>query len=393
MQSNFSRKVSPFERIFLLLAMMDCPFSNQLVLEGTGTLDASRWENAVQAASEANPGSRLLYKGRSSWAQWVDCGVTPPVRNIDGAHWSADGPEGAPFLSDPMPFRDGHSCEVVLVSGDPVRVVFRTLHATMDGGGTLVWVDDIFRALRGEPLIGSASTITDVELLSRTAYPAKREQRPRNCLAPTGCIDGEDAGFVWKRVRLAGSFSKLLPQTAVSIARQAGKQGPGEVCFNVPFDLRRRIPNIRSTANLTRRLVLNVPPDATIENVQQQMRDKLARPNGDSNLLKLFCYTPLGWIKHLFNAIRRKNLRSGRFHSTGSISNLGQLPIESFRGGGFEAQTGFFIPPGTEAKPFFMTLAGCGNGVEMVVSMPKVLANNGRLERFISRIASDLKPR
>ncbi len=193
MQSNFSRKVSPFERIFLLLAMMDCPFSNQLVLEGKGTLDASRWENAVQAASEANPGSRLLYKGRSSWAQWVDCGVTPPVRDFNGAHWSADGPEGAPFLSDPMPFRDGHSCEVVLLSGDPARVVFRTLHATMDGGGTLVWVEDIFRALRGEPLIGQGSRQTGPRrglFQCAIRFAAQNTDCPVHCeLNPPACLE------------------------------------------------------------------------------------------------------------------------------------------------------------------------------------------------------------
>lgn len=122
-------------------------------------------------------------------------------------------------------------------------------------------------------------------------------------------------------------------------------------------------------------------------------RYDLEHISGDPKILKLISYAPMGWIKRLFQFLRKKSLRTGRYPSTGSISNLGRIQMELLQGGGFETRTTFFIPPGTEAKPFFMTLADCRDSVEMVVSMPKGLANNGRLDRFISNLISALKPR
>lgn len=389
---RFERKVSPIERIFTLLARIDPPFSNQMVLEGTGAFDLQQWRKAVAAACEANPGSRLIHKGRFTWARWVDTGIAAPIRHFDGSDWSGEGSEGAPFFFDAIPFKTDHSCEVVLIDGDPLYVAFRTLHATMDGIGTMLWAQDIFRALRGEPLVGSSSTITDDDLMAQSQYKAKLVHKPKRCLAPAGAMQGDSLGYVWKRTRLRGRFSKLLPQLAIAIARETRKQGPGDVRLNVPVDLRRRMPGEISTANLTRRIVLDVSPQDTVETIQEQINDRLANLIGDSKLTKLVCYAPLGWIETAFKWARRRNLRTGLFRSTGSISNLGRLPVESFRGGGFEARSGFFIPPGTEAKPFFMTLAGFDGGVEMIVSMPTSLASNGRLERFIANITAELVP-
>ncbi|MFC1888305.1 hypothetical protein ACFL4G_00975 [Thermodesulfobacteriota bacterium] len=390
--SIFFRKVSPIERIFIALDKIDTPFAIQMVLEGTGTLDESRWKKAVNKACEANPGSRLVYRGSSRWARWVDTGVAPPVRIFDGSDWSAHGPEGASFLYDPLPFKETHSCEVALVQGDPVRVVFRTFHAVMDGRGTLFWVEDVFRALRGEPLIGSSSTMTDVELVSLLDYPVKRQHRPKNCPAPTGPVDGDEAGQTWRRASVQGRFSKLIPQVAVLTAKETRKQGQGDVYFNVPVDLRSRMPNIRSTANLTRRIILNIPPEATVESVQREMMGKLDNLRGDSQLLKAFCYTPLGWLEKSMNFAMKRTLRDGLYRGTGTITNVGKLPMSTLRGGGFEAQSGFIIPPGTDSKPVFMTLSGLGDSIDIVIAMPKMLATNGRLDELLSNIVSGLKP-
>ncbi|MDA8142257.1 MAG: hypothetical protein M0036_26725 [Desulfobacteraceae bacterium] len=388
----FYRKVSPIERVFTLLHEMDKPFSNQVVLEGTGVLDVSRWEKAVAAACEANPGSRLVYRGISRWAKWVDSGVAAPIVQVDGSHWDALSSDGAPFLLTSLPFKETHSCEVVLLTGNPLRVVFRTLHATMDGRGTQLWIEDIFRALRGEPLLGASSSINDAEFVAGLSAPKRWERKKRNCLAPTGPIDGSEPGNVWRRTRVKGKFSKLLPQVAIAIGKEARKQGPCNVCFNVPVDLRARAGAARSTANLTRRIILYIPPDATPESVQQHMLEKLNDMSRDPEILKIAYYIPLKWIELFFVRFRKRNLGSGWYYSTGTLSNLGRLPIEAYEGGGFKADTGFYIPPGTEGKPLFVTLAGCGEFIEVIISMPKTLASNGRIDQLLDRIVSQLKP-
>ena len=152
------------------------------------------------------------------------------------------------------------------------------------------------------------------------------------------------------------------------------------------------MPGLHSTANLTRRIILNIPPEATAGDIQKEMEERLDNMSGDPTLIKIFSYAPQGWIKRLFLSARTKNLRQGLYRSSGSISNLGRLPMETLGGGGFDVKSGFFIPPGTDGKPFFITLSGCGDSVDLVLAMPKILATNGRLEALLSNIVSGLKP-
>ncbi|MDA8138777.1 MAG: hypothetical protein M0036_08990, partial [Desulfobacteraceae bacterium] len=392
MRAAFRRRVSPIERLFTLLHEMDHPFSNQVVLEGTGVLDEARWQEAVHAACEANPGSRLVQRGVSRWASWVDSGKAAPIRFVDGTGWSGYGPEGASFLCDPLPFKSSHSSEVLLVEGNPLRVVFRVLHAVMDGRGTLLWMEDIFRALRCEPLKGATCTLNDEQFLSDLDIPKRWDRKSRNCLAPTGAADGDDSGNVWKRVRLDGRFVKLLPQVVLAMAKETRKQGETNVCFNIPADLRYRQPGIRSTANLGHRFVVQVPPDATVDSIQQQIFEKLRNVAWESHALFFLYYIPLGLMKYILRRIRKRNLRSGLHSSTGTISYPGKLPIENFQGGGFTAKTGFLIPPSMEGKPLFAVLSNCDDAVEMLISMPKTLASNGRLEEFLAGVVSQLEP-
>ncbi len=387
----FQRKVSPVERLFIMLAEIESPFCNQVVLEGTGVLNESLWQNAVEEACEANPGSRLILKGRWIWAKWVDSGITAPIRVVDGSNWSGYESDGAPFLFDPFPYKTSHTSEVLLVNGSPPRVIFRTLHATMDGGGTAMWVLDIFRALRKEPLVGAPSTITDKELMDSLKCQTRDVLSAKRCLTPTGRPDGKEPGFIWKRTTLEGKFSKLLPQLALAVAKEARQQGPGDVRVTVPLDLRKRVPDIASTANFTRRIYLEIPPEATIDTLSRQLKEKLDHLVGDPWLGNLAIYIPMVWLKGLFIASREKDRERGFYKDTGTISNLGKLPVELFRGGGFEAQTCFFIPPEVQAKPFFITLSGYENRVEMITAMPRVLASKGRLDKFIANILTELK--
>lgn len=393
METDYLRKVSPVERLFTILAETDPPFCNTMIVEGEGEIDEAVWKKAVAEACQANPGSRLVYKGRSLWAKWIDSGVATPVRFVDGSRWSGYDSEGASFLYDPLPFKTDYSSEVLVVKGSPTRVVFRTSHATMDGTGTWLWALDIFRALRGEPLEGALSTFNDKELVAKLNFSNREPRMVRDCLAPTGRPDGDEKSFsfVWKRVTLQGKFSKLLTQMTMAAAKEARKQGQGNVRIAVPLDLRKRVPDTCSTANLSRRIILDVPPESTFEEIDLQLKHKLGNLNRDTKTGVVLTYLPSTWLKNMVFAYRTNNLKHGMYRDSGTISNGGKLPIEPLRGAGFETKSFFWIPPQLENKPFFLSTIGYNNTLEMVTGMPKNLASQGRLDQFVSNIIAELK--
>ena len=80
----YQRKLSVNERMFLASAVIR-PVANQIVVEGSGYVDMGTWQSAIEKASIANPGSRLILKGFLGSCHWRDSGINPPILQIGRA--------------------------------------------------------------------------------------------------------------------------------------------------------------------------------------------------------------------------------------------------------------------------------------------------------------------
>lgn len=389
----YKRNISFNERFFIATDRITPPFCNQMIYVGHGVFDEERWKHAIEIASKANPGSRVILKGALSFSKWVDSGEAPRLRIVDGSGWQGTGDEGAPFLQEHLDPINGPSCEVVLIKGDMLRAAFRTHHAVMDGRGTIHWAEDIFRVLRGEEPVGSGSALTDYEL-AMSFTTEGRYPPPQEFIAPTGKAENGGEGVTWKRVKVDGRYRKLLPQLSVLAAKEARRNRTGKFRLTIPVDLRQRMPGLRSTGNLTNTIYIEIPEDATIDSVSNEI-DRQIKELCDCRMYhreKLMNYVPISIMTRELKKIIKQKHAAGFYHNSGIISNLGRLDTKNFSGAGFQASSWFAIPPCQEIVPFFMVLAGSGAFVNLMVGMPRVLACNDRLEDFIERISSGLVP-
>ncbi len=396
MTKPYTRKLSVNERTFLMLDDLCPPVANQFILEGNAELDVSKFREAVNLASNANPGSRVVLKGVLGGCRWVETGITPPVREVDGSGWDGWGPAGSEFLTK-LSAKEGPTCEIILLRGNPnpqgnqLRIIFRTLHAVMDGRGTMFWVEDIFRALNGLPCVGSSSTITDTEL-ARTFQKELRTPFPVEHLAPTGRAEGGEHGMVWRHMQLAGKYPNVLARVLILCAREAWRHSKGIVRFALPVDMRPRMEGLTSTGNLTYSIYTEIRPESTVEEVTNDIARQLEekREGMLSKGDELYRYVPLWLMKNQLRKIIDGRHRNGLYSISGFISNMGRLPIQYLKGAGFEAKSFWGIPPSIEYFPFFMGIAGYGNTFEMIASVPKALATGGRLEKVMHNIAEGL---
>lgn len=396
MTGSFSRAVSPLERLWIVADQMTPPFAAQLVVEGTGSLDVKAVQTAVRAVGDANPGTRLLLRRQFGRLRWVDGGVAPSVRVVDGRAWSGQDPEGADFLRYRLcPWR-GPTAEVLLVEGAPTRLVFRMHHGVADGMGLLHWSHELFRALRGEPLVGATSRLTDHEAARRLGT-GKRARRERSCLAPTGLSDwragSRDRGSTWLRKFVPGRHSQLIPNIALFIAGRAREAGPGRVHVHVPVDLRRYLPDeAPSTGNLSGMVPVLVEPDSSADQIEDLLRSLIETGRAADVVRQV---APAGrlptWLMRLLGSAwaGRCHRRNG-WSSSGSVSNLGMLSMEALSGGGFAAETSFSLPPPSFGTCLFLLLVGRPGGVELCASVPKPLATRGRLKDFLDGLCEDL---
>ncbi|MGB5216954.1 MAG: hypothetical protein WBN66_01525 [Smithella sp.] len=386
-----ARDVSIASRLWLVAHELYPPFANQVIVEGHGRFDSEEWIRAVKLASDANPGSRLVLRGYMGMSRWVDSGQTPPLRMIDAGDWDGCSSAGSPFLKKSFSPWRGPMAEVVLIQGDPLRVAFRSHHALMDGRGTIFWAEDIFRVLRGESPLGSDTAITENELLNISNQKLSTPLQ-HNYIAPTGGAIGNEPGIIWKRTRIRGRYPRLLIQVMLLTAREAWQHGNGPVRLGISVDLRARREGIRSTGNLTNALFLEITPDTTIESLDAELASRL-REQRDGQLTwedKIIAHVPLFVLNMALRAETRRSHRTGNYRFSGFVSNMGRFSMEGFSGGGFNAEMYWAVPVCTESIPFSLVLSGAGDSVDLVLSMPRALANQQILEKTLGRICSGL---
>jgi hypothetical protein len=83
---------------------------------------------------------------------------------------------------------------------------------------------------------------------------------------------------------------------------------------------------------------------------------------------------------------------SGRYVASGIAVSMGYIPLEFFTGGGFCPSFAFAVPPLMETMPFFIGIASFEKSIEVIITMHKGLASNGRIEAIMDSITLQLVP-
>jgi len=386
MDKTYTRKLSVSERFWLGANKIYRPFANQFVIEGHGNIDYASLCHAIEVASATNPGSRLVLKGFLFGCHWVDSGITPPVRVVDGSTWDGRSGDNAPFLKRDLPSK-GPTCEVVYIKGQTTRIAFRSNHAVMDGVGMLYWMEDIFRVLRREQSIGSSSPISDYELIESISDKKEKIEHVLS-IAPTGPAGKKTKGTSWKRITITGNHSNLIGQIAVVMAKSAWTYQEGRFRVGTAVDLRQRIECSRSTGNLTNAIYFEITKDSTPESVAKDFRQRLDNKNHfvnidrgiNMNLMPIWLIGLILWI------IAKIALRRNLFTVPILISNVGRMNLDNFCANGFVADSMFAIPLGGDGAPVFVTITGSGGRIDIITSVPNLISDNGRLDKLVKDI-------
>lgn len=390
------RQLSTVERIWLIADRLAPPFVNQLVLEGEpGARPDVDWPAALARASAAVPGLSVRLRGVLGWTRWVP-GSGPRLVRVDHSQWDGQSGGGAPFLARRLDPRTGPVAELVEVGGPTPRLILRTHHAVTDGGGTLLFARALAAAARGEDPEGEAGEVLTDADLARSLGAQPEEPVPTDCPSPLGPATAAPLSVRWVRRRVAGPTHRLLARAVVALGAQVAGPRRAAVRIDVPVDLRRHDSDLRSAANLTGLLRLDVGTDLAqtepTDAVSGRIRAGLAQQSEARFplLSSTLRWLPLWLLERGARRAAETALEQGAFSTTGTVSNLGRLDLESLAVPGFAPRRAFFIPPGSPGLPLFLTLTGDDDGVTLCASAPLALASNGRLEALMDRLAERL---
>lgn len=368
---------------------LDPPRIVTMVLEGESGVTPAQWRDALRSVVDANPGVCLRIQGFRQRARWTSGGAQPPLlRIIDNSPWDGASHCGIEAIErTPLQLQAGPASELIIATGKITRVILRVRHALMDGMGVLHFFQELFRALRGAPLLGTNAAFSDVDLM-RAVTSAGWRGGGDDPIPLTGGAQGSAHGDVWQRLTFtAGPRQNLLARVAEVSARYAWSFKPGPARIAVPVNLRRHLPDLHSTMNFSGLLYVDMTPGETVDDFRRKIREGLAqnRHAACPKVAECIRYLPFGWIDRLTGRTPENYLQR-RLVETVLITNLGAVDLGPLSCAQFEPYNYYCLPLMGNS---FISLSASGRYLNIVVGMPAVYASAGRLERFLDLLREE----
>jgi hypothetical protein len=372
---------------------LDGPRIQGFLIHGQSTLSAKQWQSALDRVAAANPGAHMRLVGKLWWARWKSDGAPPRLRIVEHCDWDMLSDRGAEFINaTPLSLEQGPNIELIVAhrTDGSSLLVLRCHHAVTDGIGSMHLLEELFRALRGEPLLGSNASFSEVDLmLSVGAKPARQASTPRIKVDwLTGKPSGEQLGDEWRRISLGRPSKNLLARTAAAMAEFAHRHSEQPALFGVPVNLRRHVPGLLSTTNFTNMLRVPLYRGDGPEQFTERLKDQLAQRMETyyPRIVEVFKLLPLSWIDRMLSRTL-KNYRSKRALETAVVSNLGRFDPAVLSCPGFQPERAIVMPV---FGSVFSTLICVGEEVEMALGMPRIIAGNGRLDALVEHLRERL---
>jgi len=389
--TRYVRRMSPMER-FSLLIHQAYRYHVDGVLEGRGDVDPARLQAAVDQAAAVNPGMRVRMRGVLGFTRWVDSGIAPQVRLLPQAEWDGSSEQGAKFLDERLdPLAGGPVADVLLVPcrDGQSRLVFRTVHAAIDGRGCMHWMHEVSRALRGDALQGSTSCLRDIDVHAQHRHRLGPSP-PALTVACLPIVPPSQGGrqplkYVWRRVNLHRPISHLLPKTAQFLAQWARRQGGGAVAFTVPIDYRGLRTDEMGVGNLTGYLRLDVAEQDTPRLLMRQLNERI-RDYADCRTFPgatLLSWMPLSRLRRRIRPADEGWLyESTPGAPSGGLVSMGTVRLRDFDFAGFRA-TGIYGLPGAVGK-LNVLFGNTELGSPVLFTAPAAYNHEGQLDGLVA---------
>ncbi|WP_371502133.1 non-ribosomal peptide synthetase [Kitasatospora sp. NBC_00374] len=389
-EAAYRRPVSATEWLYLGAHRVGSAMVLQLVVEGDGDPDPERLRAALAAAAESCPGSRLVRRGR----RWIDSGRPPQLRVApDGSGPDAELRSGTAWLEDPLDLRRGPGCEVLLLPGaaGAGALVFRAFHGVMDGHGALLWMGEVFRALRGEPARPARSPLTDAGLLAEVGATGRRpalllDQRAPLTAGPAGAAGRPEA--LWRRRTLPGRHRSLTARLARAVADATGAP---RARVMVPVDLRRHHGGEPATGNLTLPVFLDLAAGESWPGAQAQLLRALAdRRELAEGFESALARLPLPAAAALLRAGRAVSLRRDRHLASAVVSHLGRISPAECSGAGFTGRTVYALPVHAPLVPVSCVAVELPDRTELTVGFQGGPGLAARADELMDRLIASV---
>lgn len=374
---SVQRTVSSNEKLYLTGARYFSELVMHSILEGSGVISTLELQAAVDKASALLPGARLRLMG----SNWVADAAAPIVEVLkDYPDFHGDITQHTHNFKDLNPSAGLTLSVQIAVKDGRTLMIFRAMHAVMDGKGMQIWIKAVFAYLRGESPQWTDSLLTEDQVLD-SSEGKKRANEPLFPYAVGPRMKSAEAGdaftFSYARRSLRGTIPAVIAKLSIGVDKFLAS-GPGERSLMlIPVDVRNDLDEeiAKSTANLSLPLMLPVSKDQSWSALSEQFLDMLSSKKHIARGVWDWLYrkVPNGPIAWLFRHYWLNSLRRGRFVVSAVISHTGRQDLDEFSSKTFHAADLVFLPCVVPISPLGLVLTETDHGTEIALVSVKAL--------------------
>ncbi|MFT4085829.1 MAG: non-ribosomal peptide synthetase, partial [Gordonia sp. (in: high G+C Gram-positive bacteria)] len=193
--------------------------------------------------------------------------------------------------------------------------------------------------------------------------------------------------FVWRQRTVAATTPAAVARACARLAERT----PGVARFMVPVDLRRHEPTLRSTANLSLPLFVDVEGGMSWRTVHAQILSQLAQGRelaemDNGGLARL----PGGVARGILRTANTLGARADRNLVTAIVSHAGRIDPAEVSAPGFTAAQIVALPVHTGLVPVSLVLLESGDSTSITVSSRSGLGVIAELDVMLAEVAGEL---
>ncbi len=375
------RRITPTEWVYLCMEPELSPFAIQLKIEMARPPSADALARALVEAAVANPTARLQARGR--W--WWDESRSPRLTLIaNGTPFSLQHPS----LRRRLPMDLGPPIELLRWEG--TGLVLRCAHALMDAAGLIYFAEELFRALRGEALLGSRVDLDDWRVVATSPHRRPLPAFKAEWTSPAGSPSVvPEPGFIDEVRQVRGRVDSPTARIATVLARTGGSG-----CrLMIPVDLRLADERLRTTANLSNPLILTFDAGWDSNTCWREVLGALRRHEqfGVARGIAMLPFLPTRVMGRFLGAKQSQQMTRGRHYFTAICSNLARTRLTSFAYDGAIPTRVGFLPFDTPGAGLNLLTLQNDDALELAASCPAASGGQGRLSRLLDEVCAELE--
>lgn len=386
--SIYRRKISQNEKAYIFVNRCFYPSTLQLIVEGVGDIRPDVLQNAVDQASIACPGSRVTQKG----AFWIGNRTTPKVslasnNQFDGYNFEALDD----VFNKKLTPESENNIEIVILRKQPYSVLFRIFHGVMDAKGAMLWIENIFKSLRNEPLLEAKSTLTDFEFAQKQGGKRDGIRVRFDCRLTLDRPKNNGNQIYWKRLTLPNHHIGLVPKLAKILSAHFAEH---KTRYIIPVDLRKHDKAVQSTGNLLMPIYLESEESDGWREIYKDLAGRIRREeelNLSNATYGIISKLPYFLIKFFANLFVNHSKRKQTFLNTGIISNVGKISLNKFSTASFRASALYFLPTHHPLAPLSIASTEYPGCTEIIISSVEDVISKKTADEILRAIPLKLK--